>query len=123
MERCNKNSKVGLASIDCKINNEYEIDRTVLIQKIKADGHKNISIQGHAGSGKSALCKLVIENEPNIIFARAERFLEEIDINNIWGFNIRETLSCLNDKRVVFFIDALEFIADYLVVRYIKIER
>ena len=107
-----KNSRVGLESIDCKINNEYEIDRTEIIQKIKADGHKNISIQGAAGSGKSALCKLIIENEPNLIYARAERFLEETDINNIWGFNIRETLACLNDKPVVFFIDALEFIAD-----------
>ena len=45
-------------------------------------------------------------------YARAERFLEENDINNIWGFNVREIISCLNDKSVVFFIDALEFIAD-----------
>ncbi|MDE6029317.1 MAG: SMEK domain-containing protein [Clostridiales bacterium] len=107
-----KNSKVGLASIDYRINNEYEIDRTDIIQKIKTDNQKNISIQGHAGSGKSALCKLIIENESNIIYARAERFLEETDINNIWGFNIRETFAYLNDKPVVFFIDALEFIAD-----------
>jgi len=107
-----ENSKVGLNSIDCKINNEYEIDRTDIIQKIKADNHKNISIQGVAGSGKSALCKLLIESEHNVVYARAERFLEENDINNIWGFNIRETLACLNDKSVVFFIDALEFIAD-----------
>ena len=51
-----KNSKVGLESIDYKINNEYEIDRTNIIQKIRAENHKNISIQGIAGSGKSALC-------------------------------------------------------------------
>lgn len=107
-----KNSKVGLESIDCKINNEYEIDRTNIIQKIRAENHKNISIQGIAGSGKSALCKLLIENEQYVVYARAERFLEESDINNIWGFNIRETLASLNHKSVVFFIDALEFIAD-----------
>ncbi len=107
-----ENSKVGLKSIDCKINNEYEIDRADIIQKIRVDNHKNISVQGAAGCGKSALCKLLIESERNLIYARAERFLEENDVNNIWGFNIRETLACLNDKSVVFFIDALEFIAD-----------
>lgn len=107
-----ENSKVGLNSIDCKINNEYEIDRTDIIKKIREDNHKNISIQGVAGSGKSALCKLLIESDNNVVYARAERFLEENDINNIWGFNIRETLACLEDKSVVFFIDALEFIAD-----------
>ena len=107
-----KNSKVGLESIDCKINSEHEIDRTDIIQKIRADNHKNISIQGVAGSGKSALCKLLIENEQYVIYARAERFLEETDINNIWGFNIRETLTCLNNEPAILFIDALEFIAD-----------
>ncbi len=107
-----KNSKVGLESIDCKINNEFEIDRTDIIQKILADNHKNISVQGAAGSGKSALCKLLLENESNVVYARAERFLEETDINDIWGFNIRETLICLNNQPVIFFIDALEFIAD-----------
>lgn len=107
-----KNSKVGLEDIDCKINKEYEIARTDIIQKIRAENYKNISIQGAAGSGKSVLCKALIENEQNVVFARAERFLEESDINNIWGFNIRETLACLNDKPVTFFIDALEFIAD-----------
>ena len=106
------NSRVGFESIDCKINNEYEIDRSVIIQKIRSGNHKNISIQGAAGSGKSALCKLLIESERNVIYARAERFLEENDINKIWGFNIRETLACLDDKSVVFFIDALEFISD-----------
>lgn len=106
------NSRVGFESIDCKINNEYEIDRSVIIQKIRSGNHKNISIQGAAGSGKSVLCKLLIESERNVIYARAERFLEETDINNIWGFNIRETLICLNNQPVIFFIDALEFIAD-----------
>ena len=106
-----KNSRVGLDGIDCKINNEYEIDRTDIIQKIKSNSRKNISIQGAAGSGKTALCKLLVENEQSVIYARAERFLEENDINNIWGFNIRETLACINSS-ITFFIDALEFIAD-----------
>lgn len=108
-----ENSKsVGLGNIDCKINNEYEVDRSELISKIKVDNHKNISIQGVAGSGKSVLCKKIVEGEEIIIYARAERFLEETDINDIWGFNVRQTLEYLNDKPVVFFIDSLEFIAD-----------
>ena len=108
-----ENSKtVGLGNIDCKINNEYEIDRRELISKIKAENHNNISIQGGAGSGKSVLCKKIVEGEANFIYARAERFLEETDINNIWGFNVRKTLEYLNGKPVVFFIDSLEFIAD-----------
>ena len=107
-----KNSKVCLEGIDCKINNDYEINRTDIIQKIRADNYKNISVQGAAGSGKTVLCKMLIENEQYVVYARAERFLEESDINNIWRFNIRETLACLNDKPVTFFIDALEFIAD-----------
>jgi len=108
-----ENSKtIGLGNIDCKINNEYEIDRNELISKIKGDNHNNISIQGGAGSGKSVLCKKIVEEESNLIYARAERFLEETDINNIWGFNVRQTLEYLNGKPVVFFIDSLEFIAD-----------
>ncbi len=108
-----ENSKtVGLGNIDCKINNEYEIDRSELISKIKVDNHNNISIQGGSGSGKSVLCKKIVEGEANLIYARAERFLEETDINNIWGFNVRQTLEYLNGKPIVFFIDSLEFIAD-----------
>lgn len=108
-----ENSKsIGLANIDCKINNEYEIDRSDLISKIKAENHKNISIQGEAGIGKSVLCKNIVEGEDNVIYARAERFLEENDINNIWGFNVRKTLEYLNGKPIIFFIDSLEFIAD-----------
>lgn len=113
LEEAIENSKtVGLSNIDCKINNEYEIDRSELISKIKADNHNNISIQGGAGRGKSVLCKKIVEGEVNLIYARAERFLEETDINNIWGFNVRQTLEYLNDKPVTFFIDSLEFIAD-----------
>jgi hypothetical protein len=108
-----ENSKnVGLFNIDSKINNEYEIDRSKLISKIKSDDYKNLSIQGGAGSGKSVLCKKIVEGDEIIIYARAERFCEETDINQIWGFNVRETLELLNEKPIVFFIDSLEFIAD-----------
>ena len=103
---------IGLRNIDCKINNEYEIDRSNLLSKIKTANQKYISIQGAAGSGKSVLCKKIAEGEDILVYARAERFREETDINNIWGFNIKQTLEYLNGEPIVFFIDSLEFIAD-----------
>ena len=108
-----KNSiAIGLLNIECKINNEYEIDRSELISRIKADKNKNISVQGEAGSGKSALCKMLLEGEEFVVYARAEHFLDERDINNIWGFNITQTLEYLGQTPITFFIDSLEFTAD-----------
>jgi hypothetical protein len=103
---------IGLTNIDCLINNEYEIDRNEILNKIKSEDYKNISVQGEAGSGKSVLCRKLVENEEILLYARAERFQEETDINKIWNINIRQTLEYIAGKRVVFFIDALEFISD-----------
>lgn len=99
-------------SIDCFINGEYQIDRTDIIHKIKDESSRFIAILGEAGSGKSALCKILIENEELVLYTRAECLAEENSIDNIWKLDIHETLKCLNGKKIVFFIDALEFIAD-----------
>lgn len=108
-----KNSKeIGLNNIDCLINNEYEIDRTKIIEKIKSSKKQFLSIRGEAGSGKSAICKRTVENEQYLLFARAERFVEESDINDIWHVNLQDSLDLLSDKSMVIFIDSLEFIAD-----------
>lgn len=104
----------GLKNIDRLINGEYEIDRSALVKKIKEDNEKFVTIIGRAGSGKSALCKKIVENEKIVLYARAERFIEESDINEIWKCDIKLILEYLNGKRIVFFIDALEFIADFL---------
>lgn len=107
------NSKnVGISNIDIKINDEYEIDRTELIEKIKEEKFKFISIQGCEGVGKTVICKKVIENEELVLYARAERFIEESHLDNIWDVDIKNILELLNGKKLVFFIDALEFIAD-----------
>lgn len=103
---------VGVNGIETKINNEYEIDRKELIEKIMEDNAKFISIQGREGVGKTVICKKLIENENMILYARAERFLEETHIEGIWNLDIKEILECLNGKKIIFFIDALEFIAD-----------
>lgn len=103
---------VGINNIETKINGEYEIDRQELIEKIRKDNAKFISIQGREGVGKTVICKKCIESEDTVLYARAERFLEESDIDKIWNLNFRKILECLNGKKIALFIDALEFIAD-----------
>lgn len=105
-------SNSGLKNIEGLIKGEYEIDRNEFLEKITKDNERYISIQGGAGSGKSVLCKKYVENEKLVLYARAERFLEESHIDNIWGCCIQDVLECINGKKLIFFIDALEFIAD-----------
>ena len=105
-------SNSGLKNIEGLINGEYEIDRNEFLEKITKDNERYISIQGGAGSGKSVLCKKHVENEKLVLYARAERFLEENHIDDIWGCCIQDVLECINGKKLIFFIDALEFIAD-----------
>lgn len=99
-------------NIDNLINNEYEISREEIIDSIKKDNYQFISIQGDAGAGKSALCKKLMLNEELVLYARAEKFTEVTDLDNVWGISVSRTIKYLNGKRIVFFIDALEFIAD-----------
>ena len=103
---------VGLENISTLINNEYEINRTDMIEQIRNDNFKFISIQGSEGSGKSALCKKLVQNEELVLFSRAERFVEENHIDDIWNININELLDLLSGKKIIFVIDALEFISD-----------
>lgn len=103
---------VGLSNIECLINDEYEIDRSAIIEKIQKADERFISIQGCAGSGKSVIGKKLVEAEQFILYARAERFIQEKNISDIWQCNLVEALDEISEYRVVFFIDALEFIAD-----------
>lgn len=115
-EKLNNMSNLSKALIDKNVdnllNNEYEIDRSNIIINIKKDNHKFISIQGDAGIGKSALCKKLVLNEEIILYARAEKFTEIIKLEDVWDLDINKTLKFLNGKKITFFIDALEFIAD-----------
>ncbi len=104
--------EIGLTNITSLINGEYEIDRTSLISKIKEANKQFISIRGEAGSGKSVVCKKLVEAEQYLLYARAERFIEESDIDGIWHLSVAEALRYLKNKSVIFFIDSLEFIAD-----------
>lgn len=111
-EAVETSKSIGLANIDCLINDEYEIDRTAIVEKIKKENEHFISIQGCAGSGKSVIGKKLVENESLILYARAEKFVQEKKISDIWHCNLDEVLNELAEHKVVFFIDALEFIAD-----------
>ena len=115
-EALDETKDVGLQNIDYCIHDaqhgEYQIDRSKLIDQIKKDNHQFISIQGSAGTGKSALCKMLLKNEPLVLYARAERFTEETNINNIWAVDIARVIEYLNGKKLIFFIDALEYISD-----------
>lgn len=103
---------VGLNNINCHLPGGYQIDRSALVEKVRADNHRFISIQGAAGSGKSAFCKMLLESEKLVLYARSERFIEETCLNDIWSLDIEQALIYLNGRKLTFFIDALEFIAD-----------
>lgn len=99
-------------NIDCLINDEYTIDRSNEIRQIQADGKNFISIQGEAGSGKSALCKMLLKEEDWVLYARAEKISEAKNMEDIWGLDIHKMIKYINQQKLVIYIDALEFIAD-----------
>ncbi|SDB33908.1 SMEK domain-containing protein [Eubacterium oxidoreducens] len=99
-------------NIDGLINGEYEIDRTNIIEKIKACDSKYIFIDGTAGSGKSALCKKLLQDNEYVLYVRAEKIADVNSIDELWNINLEESLKLLNGKRLIIYIDALEFIAD-----------
>ena len=99
-------------SINCLINREYEIDRSKIIQEIEKKPNKFLCIQGEAGSGKSALCKKLLEKEPAVLIARSEIFDSVTNLNEIWELNLSQLFGLLDGKSIVIYIDALEFIAD-----------
>lgn len=98
--------------IDDLINGEYEISRDELLSTIRSENYRYITVIGDAGSGKSALCKKLISREDLVLFTRAEKIAEVTDIDDIWGLGVRQLLRYLNGRRIVFYVDALEFIAD-----------
>lgn len=117
-----ENSKnIGLNNIDDKIKDEYEIDRGALIEKIKKDNNKFICISGNAGVGKSALCKKLLRDEKNVLYARAEQISSSKNIEEIWDCEIEECITNIKNEKIYFFIDALEYIADLQSVK-VKLE-
>ena len=99
-------------NIDCFINDEYVIDRSNEIRQIQEEGENFISIQGEAGSGKSALCKMLLREEELVLYARAEKISEARNMEDIWGLDIYKIIKYITQRKLIIYIDALEFIAD-----------
>lgn len=112
-EKSIENSKsIGLNNIDDKINGEYEISRCELINKIQDDDSRIICINGDAGVGKSALCKKILGDKKDVLYARAELLNSVRTIDDIWNCDVEKCLENDKKRRIYVFIDALEFIAD-----------
>lgn len=103
---------IKLNNIDSKIKDEYEIDRNELIKKIKSDNNQIICICGNAGAGKSALGKKLLYSEKYVLYARAEQLCSSKSIDDIWDCEIEESIKKIENDKIYFFIDALEYIAD-----------
>lgn len=108
----NESKNISLGDIDCLINDEYEIDRTEIVNLILDTKAQFIRVRGEAGFGKSVVCKKVVEKQEKVLYARAERFTQESNINDIWHLDIENVLKYSGDVPFYFFIDSLEFIAD-----------
>lgn len=112
LEVVEESKSVGLANIESFINGEYEIDRSEFVKKVKDADDKFIVIHGCAGSGKSVLAKKIVLDEQYVLYVRAERFAEERNITDIWQCDLKDALDQISTERVIFLIDALEFVAD-----------
>ena len=112
------NSKISFSksaissSIDCLINGEYEIDRSQIINQIKNASDKFVCVEGGPGSGKSVICKKVIEDKDNVLFVRAEKIAKVNHLSEIWDIDIEKAIKFLGEQSLYIFIDSLEFIAD-----------
>lgn len=99
-------------NIETLINGEYYIDRSELVSEIKQCGKQFVSIQGGPGSGKSVICKKVVEDDECVLFVRAEKIAQSNKLSDIWEVDIEKAFRFWSGKKLTIFIDALEFIAD-----------
>ena len=107
-----RSKNIGLINIDDKIKNEYEIDRSEIIEKIRQDNAQIICISGSAGVGKSALCKKLISAKKYVLYTRAEQLNSASRIDDLWHCNVENCVKDITTDKLYIFIDALEFIAD-----------
>lgn len=106
--------EIELENIEELINGEYEIDRSEIIETIQAGREKLVSIQGNAGSGKSVVCKKLLKGKEYVLVTRAENLSTGKKVNELWDCDVEDAILWLENKPLYIFIDAIEFIADYL---------
>ena len=91
-------------SIDDLIAGEYEINRSEILSEMNESTDRFISVQGVAGSGKSALCKKFLKDKDLVLFARAEKFIEANSLDSIWNLNLQDVFRYTANKRIYIYI-------------------
>ncbi len=109
-----ESKKLLLDNFNDRISGKYHIDLNDQIQKIDVKNKKFVFVVGEAGSGKSVLCRKILEEEKNVLFVRAERIAIFNNIDDIWNFDILKILSFIKED-VYIYIDALEYVSDNIV--------
>jgi len=102
---------VFLNEIKDTIGDNYHIDLKEQIEKINAETHTFIFATGPAGSGKSVLCKKMLEGKKSVLFVRADRLAAINNVNDIWNFDLKKIFPIIKDDLFIY-IDALEFVSD-----------
>ena len=103
---------IGLSNIISRINDEYEIDRSAFINSVKSELCQFNLVCGEAGSGKSVICKKLIENERNLLFVRTDKLLRCNSIDDLWGISVSNAFRYLKSQRSTVYVDALEYISN-----------
>lgn len=104
-------SNLLIKDITDTIGGDYKINIDNLITEIEDDKSNFILVTGQAGTGKSVLCKHIVQKKTNFLYAKAERILELNDVDQIWNFSISHVFNSLASDFDIF-IDSLEFVAD-----------
>lgn len=99
------NSKFLIESnIDDLIAGEYEIDRSDKLLEMDEVSDRFISVQGVAGSGKSALCKKFLKDKELVLFVRAENIIEANSLEDIWNLNLQDIFRYTANKSIYIYI-------------------
>lgn len=102
---------VHLNDIRDVIGDGYHIDLKKQIEEMDAEKHPFIFVTGPAGSGKSVLCKKMLESKRDVLFVRAEKLASISNVNDIWNFDLKKMFPIVEGDLFIY-IDALEFISD-----------
>lgn len=91
-------------SIDDLIAGEYEIDRSDKLLEMDEVSDRFLSVQGVAGSGKSALCKKFLKDKELVLFVRAENIVEANSLEDIWNLNLQDIFRYTANKSIYIYI-------------------
>lgn len=103
-------SKIELDKTPDTIAGKYQIDLSEEIKSINLQ-EKSIFIIGEPGSGKTVLCKKLLENKENVLFVRSMTIVSAKNIRNIWDFDFTKVFPLVKGD-IYICIDALESISD-----------